>query len=667
MALTRRSLWWFVAILFILLVAAGLRLHALGAQSFWNDEGSSYVQATRSFADSAANAARDIHPPGYYWLLAIWRVFTGDSEFALRSLSAFASVIGVALAYAIGRRLYGSLAGVVAAALTAINTFSIYYAQETRMYALLALWGAAGFYALIHFCERPGWRAALALALINAAGLWTQYAYPFLMLAQGVVALLWLMEKYRTEVKGLRTEEEQERHREIGKSPDDPINETTARNAKLPTQSSVLSPQSFFLYVAANLLTLLLYAAWLPTAWGQITTWPNTGDQTPVMAAAGITLRWLTFGLTAGDLPLAIPGILVLFGLTIRWNTTRRESLWRLTLPAAWTLIPLAIFLAAGLYRPDNVKVIIAAQIGLALMIGRGVHVLWTYDSGVRLRTTITRLAALASFLWLILTGINLLPPLYADPAFQRPDYRALAAVISAQAGANDAIILDAPNQEEVFRYYYRGDLPVLPLPPGLGGDDAATRAAVEGVLRDYERIYVLFWGETERDPQRVVETTLDANAFELGDTWYGDVRLARYVTPAPLPLERESGVEFGSHITLEGYALNALTFARGEALQLQFTWTTDTELITRYKVFLQVLDQNGVLVTQRDSEPGGGLAITTTWTPDQTVTDNHALLLDLPPGTYTLIAGLYDLEPPNHRLPVGDADYLVLETITVE
>ncbi len=659
--MTRRHLW--LIALLILLLAAALRFYNLGAQSFWNDEGNSYVQATRSFADIAANAARDIHPPGYYWLLAIWRALVGESEFALRALSAFASVISVAFAYAVGRRLSGEIAGLTAALLTAINTFSLYYAQETRMYALLALWGEAGFWALIRFFERPTGRRALVLGVINAAGLWTQYAYPFLMLAQGVVALLWLMQMLRTEVKGLRTENSL-------LSSDNAIPDTTTtltqQRFSLSPQSSVLSPYHFvlsplLLYIAANLLTIALYAPWLPIAIQQVTSWPNTGDQTPILAALGISLRWLTFGLTAGDLPLAIPLILVLFGLTVR----RRETIWRLALPAAWTLIPLAIFLLAGLYRPDNVKVIIASQIGWALMIGRGVQVLWSFE--VPRRRVITRIAAGAALMWIVGTGINVLPPLYSDPAYQRPDYRGITRLISEQARAGDAIILDAPNQAEVFRYYFRGDLPVYPLPPGLGGDDAETRAAVEAVLAEAERVYVVFWGETERDPQRVVETTLDANAFELGDTWYGDVRLARYVTAAPLPIERESGAQFGDQITLERYALNAETFQRGDALQIQFTWQTAAPLTTRYKVFVQILDQTGVLVAQRDSEPGGGLAITSTWTPDQPVTDNHALLIDLPPGAYTLIAGLYSTEPPYARLSVGAGDYLTLTTITVE
>ena len=40
-------------------------------------------------------------------------------------------------------------------------------------------------------------------------------------------------------------------------------------------------------------------------------------------------------------------------------------------------------------------------------------------------------------------------------------------------------LILDAPNQQEVFGYYYHGSDPIYPLPAGLGGDDAATRAAI--------------------------------------------------------------------------------------------------------------------------------------------------------------------------------------------
>ena len=71
-----------------IVLAAGLRFHLLGAQSLWNDEGSSYAMTQRVLPDILANTAADIHPPGYYILLAGWVQVAGTSEFALRAFSA---------------------------------------------------------------------------------------------------------------------------------------------------------------------------------------------------------------------------------------------------------------------------------------------------------------------------------------------------------------------------------------------------------------------------------------------------------------------------------------------------------------------------------------------------------------------------------------------------
>jgi hypothetical protein len=126
---------------------------------------------------------------------------------------------------------------------------------------------------------------------------------------------------------------------------------------------------------------------------------------------------------------------------------------------------------------------------------------------------------------------------------------------------------------------------------------------------------------------------------------------------------------QFGENITLESYALSATTVSPNAALQIQLHWMTDAPLETRYKVFVQLLNSDGVLVAQRDSEPSGGQALTTLWQPNETVTDNHALLIpsDLAAGEYTLIIGLYDANNPNDRLAVEDRDYLELETIQVD
>ncbi len=603
-----RRLFPLVAITLLILLAAALRLHLLGAQSLWNDEGSSYVQAIRPFAEIAANAARDIHPPGYYYLLAGWRLLTGTSEFALRSLSVFASVLSIAFAYALGRRLYGTVAAITAALLITLNTFNIYYAQEARMYALLALWSAASFWALAGFFQHKTWRWALALALFNAAGLWTQYAYPFVMLAQGGVAVIYLIPALL------------------------PLSTQWRGGRGVRSEARVLA-----LYVAANLLTILLYLPWLPTAIQQVTNWPNTGDATPLGIAINTVFQWLTFGSTSPGAALAIPGLLALFGLLI----LTRKTLWQMLIPPLWVIVPGGLFLALGMFRPDNVKLLLPAQIGLALWLGRGVWVLWTLklnygrqrDFAARLALIVPPVTAILSVAWLGLIAVDGIAPLYADPAFQRADYRAIVQTITANLRPDDAIILDAPNQAEAFDYYYHADAPVYPLPAGLGGDDDATAAAVLAVIQSHPRIYAVFWGEAERDPHRIVEHTLDSQAFELGEAWYGDVRLARYAAPDTAITMQSSGVQFGDHVTLATYGISSTTLQPDDALQVTFDWRADAPLTTRYKVFLQLLDANGVLVAQRDSEPHGGLAPTTTWTPGDVVSDRHALLIDLPPG----------------------------------
>lgn len=619
----------------VLLLAAGLRFHLLGAQSLWNDEGNSVVQAGRSLADIAEHAARDIHPPGYYWLLAGWRALTGDSEFALRMLSALASLGSVAMALALGQRLFGAWAGLVTALLVALNTFSIYYAQETRMYAPLALVGAAGLWALVGLARHPTRCWAAALGLINAAGLYTHYAYPFLLAVQAALVLIALVQRRAGRTGVLRL---------------------------------------LAAFAGSALLTALLFLPLAPTAWAQVTSWPSTGEPVPLGEALREIGVWLTYGPTGASLTLALPLLLLVFGLLDADRSA--EGRWRALLPVAWTALPVAVFLVAGLYRPQNLKFLIASQIGLALWMARGLWVLWTLPLTARRSGSpaalagAARLAAAGALVWIIAVSLVNLPALYSDPSLQRADYRAIAAEIGRREAPGDAVILDAPNQAEVFGYYYRGPAPVYLLPPGLGGDDAETRAAVEMILESHERAWTVFWGEAERDPNRVVETTLDAGAFEGGDQWYGDVRLALHVMPAPLTEACPEGVRFGASISLTGCRLNRRTAAPGDALQVQFFWETATPLDTRYKVFIQLLDAGGQLAAQRDSEPAGGLSLTTTWRPGEPVRDQHALFAPdgLPPGDYRLIAGLYTLDPPNDRLRTPDgADFVELAIITVQ
>lgn len=646
------------ALLLVLLLSFGLRVHALGAQSLWNDEGSSYVQATRTFSEIAVNAAADIHPPGYYWALKVWRGLAGETEFALRYLSVLAGVLTVAFTVGIGRRLRpggrGWIIGGLAGLLVAANTFQITYSQEARMYAALALWGAASMWVLVGFLDGLRWRDGLLLGVFNALGLWTQYAFPFVMLVQGGVAVLALA-RHRSRWAGL------------------------------------------WRYVVVNLLALALFAPLLPTALRQVTTWPNTGDGTPFPVGLGMIVGWFTFGVTAPETNVTWVAVaLILFLWSLR---TDHAAFWKTVLPALWAVLPPAIFLAAGLFREGNLKFLLPSQVGYALAVAAGAAAVWdvlvkrgqpAHDATtlvtvevVRVRrgrwlvTAVARgavILAVGGLLWHLAVAV---PPLYTEAAYQRDDYRGIVAAIAPQLDLGDAVILNAPGQSEVFGYYYRGDIAPLPIPRGINSSDEEIRADVEAAIANAEDIFVVLWGEAERDPRRVVESTLDANAYEVGNTWYGDVRLARYVTEADwFNITGEPGAQFGEDITLNAYAVSEGTAGPGDVVQIRLEWETQAPLDTRYKVFVQLLDEGGELAAQRDAEPGGGLALTTTWEPGQAVIDNHALMIpqDLPESHYRLIIGLYNPSDAGARLPVtlpvggpdNPQDYFTLTTIRV-
>ena len=187
--LSHRNRWLWLA-LCILWLAAALRFHHLGHASLWYDEGNSWVQATRDLAAIASHTARDIHPPGYYWLLAGARNLLGESEFALRLPSAWASILAAACLIAAGHRLGSWRAGLFAGALFAVNSFTLDYAQQARMYALHTLWGMAVVLLTLAWWQRPTRRRLVILAFLNAAGLWTQYSFAFVLLVQGIWLLL---------------------------------------------------------------------------------------------------------------------------------------------------------------------------------------------------------------------------------------------------------------------------------------------------------------------------------------------------------------------------------------------------------------------------------------------------------------------------------------------
>ena len=106
----------------------------------------------------------------------------------------------------------------------------------------------------------------------------------------------------------------------------------------------------------------------------------------------------------------------------------------------------------------------------------------------------------------------------------------------------------------------------------------------------------------------------------------------------APLP----PMARLTSGANLIGYTIERPAW---DQLQVTLYWWAARTPSQSYTVFTQVLDSEGNLVVGHDSSPADGAAPTHTWVPGHVYVETHIieLPLNLPPGTYHVVAGMYD------------------------
>ena len=174
-------------ILIPVLFATYLSFLYLDADSFWLDEAYSISFVNASWSQLwEIISRREPNMSLYYVLLKIWvRVF-GDSEFAVRSLSAIFAVAGVIMTYAVGVRLFNIPTGLTASFILAVNAFFIEYAQEARCYTLLLLLIVFSMYLFIRAIEMQRYKYYIALGLTNALVLYCHFFGFFVLIAQAI-------------------------------------------------------------------------------------------------------------------------------------------------------------------------------------------------------------------------------------------------------------------------------------------------------------------------------------------------------------------------------------------------------------------------------------------------------------------------------------------------
>ena len=115
--------------------------------------------------------------------------------------------------------------------------------------------------------------------------------------------------------------------------------------------------------------------------------------------------------------------------------------------------------------------------------------------------------------------------------------------------------------------------------------------------------------------------------------------------------------VTFEGKIELLGAEVDRVSAQPGDPIKVTLYWRALQPIDQAYVEFVHLIDEQGIMVAQRDTWPGRGMYPTTLWQPGEVIADS--MHLHIPDGAYapnnvTLQVGLYEQDGP--RLHVIDA-----------
>lgn len=186
--------YWLFAILFL---GAFLRFYKLDYQSIWLDEIHTMIECNPkvSFKESYDMIAfREQMPLLYFLSIKLFSTVFGHTTFVVRMFSALVGVTSLYAIYLLGKELMNRRAGLISATLLAVNYYHIWYSQEARPYALLALMTILSFYRLIVFIRKCNFKNAFYYGLFSALMIDTHFFRLFILVAQAIILLFFWFE-----------------------------------------------------------------------------------------------------------------------------------------------------------------------------------------------------------------------------------------------------------------------------------------------------------------------------------------------------------------------------------------------------------------------------------------------------------------------------------------
>ncbi|MFL5824966.1 MAG: glycosyltransferase family 39 protein [Thermoleophilaceae bacterium] len=190
-----------LAVAAITLVGLLVRLPSFGDSLFGDELSAFYVVHGHGLRETLhlvkAGNSTELNPPLFFALAWLSEKIFGSSTESLKLVSLIAGTATIPLTFLLGRRTIGHATGLVAAVLTALCPFLIYYSTEARPYALLVLVLLLSTLALLQALDTGRWIWWAAYALFTCAAMYTHYTAVFLLGAQFAWALVTHRDRWR--------------------------------------------------------------------------------------------------------------------------------------------------------------------------------------------------------------------------------------------------------------------------------------------------------------------------------------------------------------------------------------------------------------------------------------------------------------------------------------
>jgi len=698
-----------IVLLLILLYGAIFRLAGLGYSEFQGGESNQLVAAAVALeGDSKVLLGQDRGPAQNLIPMVVWRLTGTIDVFSARFPFALAGVLVIVTKFLLGSRFFGQKAGLLAAALIAMNGFMLAFSRIVQyqeivvwmsLLALLCGWewhrqkqtrwailagGFVGAGMLAHYDAIVILPALMYLVLATSGSARSRartliVVGSSLLIVAGIYFIPFLFNPELTQTKDYLT----------GR-----IGQELLKNTLANYFHRAILYNSLYYELFVGLLLLGFFARALANL-SQVKRWPLARYGLPIVA------------------------VLIVISLILRPNLVEIPGVDLAFLPFA--LIFLGAFFSPGVDLAQRVIIVwlAAAFIGYNFAIAApGTHIYvvvpaWVLLAGLMAAILWDNLAAKPAHNYLIIAGCLFLTILFSGYlyiAFLRQDVEFKTEWPDSHPSLYWFPYADLPEPDASFGFVHKegwkslGGLYATGRVKGeyhtngdYGVGDWYARYQVRGCFYQSKNFFALkgkvidlnrfsnhtVIGEVVLPNGRGFNVLQTSPTSDLGPVVAADMERLFDQTAEPTAFAHPvtesglAGVNLADYVELVGYEVVNTQAQPGEQIEIVLYWQLRQDVHVDLDVFVHFEsdeENGGAIWGQSNGNPACGEYPTSKWAVGEVVNDLHIVTIDpdTPPGTYRISVGMY-LPESNHRLPVFNengqpvTDSIELTTLSIQ